>query len=133
MNNYRSYALLIGTFLTLAVFPSNLGARSSELSQGGEYQAFAEEMPSPVGGMAAIYGKIKYPEVARRAGISGKVFVLAYINEHGTVEQVKVLRGIGAGCDEAAEAAIKRTRFTPARSKGQAVRVKLSLTIKFQL
>ena len=74
------------------------------VSEGEAYLPFAEEMPSPVGGLAAIYKNVKYPEIAQKAGIQGKVYLLAFVNENGIVEDVKVIKGIGGGCDEAAAA-----------------------------
>ena len=98
-----------------------------------EYLAVAEEMPAPVGGLAAIMKKITYPEIAKRQQIQGKVFLLAYIDEKGKVDDVKVIRGIGGGCDEAAVDAVKKSSFTPGKIKGAATKVKLSLAITFKL
>ena len=52
-------------------------------------------MPEPIGGMFAIQEKIKYPEIAKRAGIEGKVIIQAFIDENGNVVQAKVIKGIG--------------------------------------
>lgn len=97
------------------------------------YAAFAEVMPEPIGGMAAIVKKISYPEIAKKSGVEGKVYVLVMINERGGVDEVKVIRGIGAGCDEAAVKAVKECKFSPGKNKGAAVKVKLSLPISFKL
>lgn len=97
------------------------------------YLPFAEVMPAPVGGMEAIYKHIKYPEVAKNAGLEGKVYLLVYIDETGKVEDVKVLKGIGGGCDEAAIEGIKETKFSPGKDKGAPVKVKLSIPITFKL
>jgi len=40
-----------------------------------EYLISVEEMPSPIGGIISIQKKIKYPELAKKAGIEGRVFV----------------------------------------------------------
>lgn len=98
-----------------------------------EYLAVAEEMPAIVGGLAAVIKKVVYPDIAKKAGVQGKVFVLAYIDEKGKVHDVKVVRGIGAGCDEAAVEAVKKSSFTPGKNKGTPVKVKLSLAISFKL
>ncbi len=97
------------------------------------YKPFAQVMPEPKDGLQSIYSKIKYPSDAQKAGIQGKVYLLIYINEKGDVDDVKVLKGLGAGCDEAAVAAIKDTKFTPGKDNGAAVKVKLSLPITFKL
>lgn len=105
--------------------------------QGGnpeeQYLAFAEVMPEVKGGLPSLYKQIKYPEIAKKAGISGKVYLLAFINESGKVEDVKIIKGIGGGCEEAAVEAIKKTDFVPGSNKGVPVKVKMSLPINFQL
>ncbi len=101
--------------------------------QNDEYLAFAEQMPEPVGGLEGIYKSIKYPELAIKSGVQGKVYVLAFINEDGKVEDVKIVKGIGAGCDEAAIDAVKKSKFVPAKSGGKNVKVKMSLQIQFKL
>ncbi|MBN1301165.1 MAG: TonB family protein [Melioribacteraceae bacterium] len=98
-----------------------------------EYLAFAEVMPEPVGGMGAIIKNVKYPETAQKTNTQGRVYVLAYIDENGNCTDVKVVRGIGAGCDEAAAAAVMAAKFTPGKNKGKNVKVKLSLPIEFKL
>lgn len=124
-----NYVFLFGFFL----FVLTGGAINTTSANGDEYLAFAEKMPQPEGGLPAIYAKIEYPEIAQKAGIQGKVYVLAFVDENGNVNDVKVLKGIGGGCDEAASSAIKATKFTPGTNKGKPVKVKLSLVINFKL
>jgi len=101
--------------------------------QDDPYLPFAQVMPAPVGGMESVYKHIVYPESAKKAGVAGKVYVLISINESGGVDQVKVVRGIGAGCDEAAMNGVKAVKFSPGKNDGAAVKVKLSLAIIFKL
>ena len=49
-------------------------------------------MPSPIGGLEALNKKINYPQVAKVAHLEGKVFVLAFINEKGDVDDVKLIK-----------------------------------------
>jgi len=97
------------------------------------YFVAVEEMPYPIGGVQAILNLVKYPEIARRAGIEGKVYVLAYVNEVGTVTKTEILKGIGGGCDEAAEYAVKRTKFSPGKQRGKSVKVKVMVPVVFKL
>jgi len=92
-----------------------------------------EEMPQPVGGLKAIQEKIKYPEIAKRAGVEGKVFVRAFVDENGNVVNAEIVKGIGAGCDEAALDAIQKTQFTPGKQRGRAVKVQVTVPVHFQL
>lgn len=124
----RMFALLV--FFLIIAQPS---FSNTNLGEGDQYLAFAEQMPEPVGGLKEIYSKIKYPEIAKKAGVQGKVFLMAMINENGTVDDVQIIKGIGGGCDEAAMAAVKSSKFSSAKNKGQSVKVKLSLSIEFKL
>jgi protein TonB len=97
------------------------------------YFVAVEEMPFPIGGVQAILSLVVYPEIARRAGIEGKVYVLAYVNEEGTVTKTEILKGIGGGCDEAAEYAVKHTKFSPGKQRGKPVKVKVMVPVVFKL
>ena len=92
-----------------------------------------EEMPEPIGGIAGIQSKIIYPEIAKRAGVQGKVYIKAYVDEEGIVKKAEVIKGIGAGCDEAAIQAVMQTRFKPGKQRGKAVKVQVSIPIRFVL
>lgn len=92
-----------------------------------------EEMPSPIGGVVGIQKRIRYPEIAKRAGIQGRVFVKALIDTNGNVADAKVIKGIGGGCDEAAIEAVKQTTFIPGKQKGLLVNVQVTVPILFKL
>lgn len=98
-----------------------------------EFFVVVENMPQLKGGLAELQRKVKYPEMARRAGIEGRVTVQFIVNEQGRVENPRVIRGIGGGCDEAALAAVKNAEFTPGMQRGRPVRVQYSLPIVFRL
>ncbi|HMN25289.1 MAG: energy transducer TonB [Ignavibacteriaceae bacterium] len=98
-----------------------------------QYFVAVEEMPEPIGGIAEIQKKIIYPEIAKRAGVEGKVYVLAFVNELGIVTDAKIIKGIGAGCDEAALDAVRKTKFKPGKQRGKPVRVQVSIPIVFKL
>jgi protein TonB len=126
MNNTRSSLVFVNIIF---FFPLIIGLF---YIQEDPYLPFAQEMPAPIGGMESIYKHITYPDMARKAGVSGKVYVLIYVNESGGVDQVKVVKGIGAGCDEAAIEGVKASRFIPGKNNGAPVKVKLSLPIIFK-
>jgi len=97
------------------------------------YFVAVEEMPEPVGGIRAIQEKIVYPEIAKRAGVEGKVYILAFVDETGNVTKAQILKGIGAGCDEAALNAVLKTKFKPGKQRGKPVRVQVSIPVVFKL
>lgn len=97
------------------------------------YFVAVEEMPEPIGGIKAIQEKINYPEIAKRAGVEGKVYILAFVDESGNVTKANVLKGIGAGCDEAALNAVLKTKFKPGKQRGKPVNVQVSIPVIFKL
>ncbi len=97
------------------------------------YFVAVEEMPEPIGGIAAIQEKIKYPEIAKRAGIEGKVYIKAFVDEEGKVIKVECMKGIGGGCDEVAMEAVKSTKFKPGKQRGKPVKVQVLVPVKFTL
>lgn len=97
-----------------------------------------EEMPAFPGGEAKLMeyvGKnVKYPQIARESGIKGRVFVSFVVEPDGSVSNVKVLRGIGGGCDEEAMRVVKAMpKWKPGKQRGKAVRVSYMLPVNFQL
>ncbi len=99
----------------------------------GEVFMIVEEMPQLIGGVASIQALIKYPDIARKAGVEGRVFVQFVVDTNGQVTDPVIVRGIGAGCDEEALRAVSQARFVPGRQRGQAVKVKMSLPVTFRL
>ncbi|HBQ59067.1 MAG TPA: hypothetical protein DD671_05430, partial [Balneolaceae bacterium] len=77
-----------------------------------------DEMPKIKGGMSKIYEHVKYPRLASRSGIEGKVFIKFVVNEQGKVEDPKILKDIGGGCGEAAVEGIKKVEFEPGKHNG---------------
>lgn len=76
---------------------------------------------------------IRYPEMAKQAGIDGRVFVQFVVNEKGNIDNVEVLKGIGGGCDEEAVRVVKLMKWNPGKQRGKPVKVRMSLPIKFTL
>ena len=97
-----------------------------------------ESMPEFPGGpgkmMEYSARNIKYPAMARESGIQGRVFVNFVVEPDGSVSNVKVLRGIGGGCDEEAVRVVESMpKWTPGRQRGKAVRVSFNLPVRFTL
>jgi len=74
-----------------------------------------------------------YPEVARKARVSGIVIVECIIDKSGTVRDVQVLKGLPFGLDQAAVEAVKKWKFKPGTLNGQPVDVIFNLTVNFKL
>jgi TonB family protein len=77
--------------------------------------------------------KATYTEDARRQGITGNVVLEIVVTREGTVDSVSVLRGLGAGLDQRAIAAVREWRFLPARRRGEPVDVVVEVAVEFAL
>jgi TonB family protein len=97
-----------------------------------------DEMPQYPGGekamMEYVAKNVKYPQEAKDKEIQGRVFVSFVIEKDGSVNEVKVLRSIGGGCDEEAVRVIKAMpKWKPGKQEGKPVRVSYMMPINFKL
>lgn len=113
--------------------PMDLPPPPEEEEEEEQFFVVVEQMPELKGGMAKLQSSVTYPEMARKAGIEGRVTVQFIVNENGQVENAKVVRGIGGGCDEEALKAVQNAEFTPGMQRGRPVRVQYALSINFRL
>lgn len=74
-----------------------------------------------------------YTEIARKARVQGVVIVQAIIDKDGDVTNVKVLKGLPMGLEDAAVDAVKRWKFRPATLNGKPVAVYYNLTVNFRI
>ncbi|MBN1349738.1 energy transducer TonB [candidate division KSB1 bacterium] len=93
-----------------------------------------DEPPQPIGGFPAIQRNLKYPEIARKAGVEGKVLVHVKVDKTGKVVDTKILISLGNnGCDEAAIEAIKKVKWKPAYQRDKPVTVWVAIPVIFKL
>jgi len=97
-----------------------------------------ETSPSFPGGdeerIRFLTNNIRYPQEARDAGISGTVYITFVVERDGSTSDIRVLRGIGGGCDEEAVRVIKiMPEWSPGKQRGKPVRVQFNMPIKFSL
>lgn len=97
-----------------------------------------EQQPEFPGGVAAmmkfISHNMKYPAQARRTETDGSVYVEFVIDQQGQISDARVIKGIGAGCDEEALRVVnKMPAWKPGKQNGKPVRVRFVLPVKFLL
>jgi TonB family protein len=97
-----------------------------------------EEMPSFPGGEIArnkfLSENIVYPQLATESGIQGTVYVSFIVDSKGNITDLKILRGIGSGCDEEAIRVVKlMPLWKPGRQNGKFVSVLFNMPIYFTL
>ena len=74
-----------------------------------------------------------YPPEAKAKGITGSVVMDVLIDAVGKVRDVKLVKGLGYGLDEAALSAIRLFEFRPARVGEKAVAVRIRYKYNFVL
>ncbi|MFY0606485.1 MAG: TonB family protein [Cyclobacteriaceae bacterium] len=92
----------------------------------------------PVGGMSAFYRRVgsnlNYPHEARRSGIEGRVYVSFIVKKDGTLADLRVVKGIGGGCDEEAVRVIAQgPKWIPPVENGDTLEVSMVLPLIFRL
>jgi len=84
--------------------------------------------------MRFLTENIRYPQIAREMGIQGTVYVTFVVEPNGALTNIRVLRGIGGGCDEEAVRVVSiMPRWVPGKQRGQSVRVQFNMPIRFVL
>lgn len=126
-----------------AVVTGNGDGLAKENISGGDSNAIVgtdgvDEYPEFTGGMKAfakyMERNLRYPSQAQDDGVQGKVFVSFVVEKDGSITDVKILRGIGYGCDEEAMKVIKKSPlWKPGKNKGIPVRVRYNMPINFNL
>lgn len=123
----------------LTIFFNSNGSKKDILDSTEEVPlTFVEQQPQFPGGidemMKYLANNIRYPEKAAELGISGKVAIQFVVSKKGKVHNIKVLRGIGGGCDEEAVRMISAMPdWIPGRQNGKPVAVFFVLPISFKL
>jgi protein TonB len=95
-------------------------------------------MPSFIGGdrelINFLVDNLQYPEIAKRAGVEGKIILTFIVDKSGKIKEVEVLKGIGAGCDEEAMRVINSMpNWNPGKQNGKPVITKINIPVVFKL
>lgn len=92
-----------------------------------------EVCASPIGGIKAVEDNLVYPEHALKYGLEETVTLKVTINAEGIVTKAEVVKGLGLGCDEAAQTAVMKTKFHPGQNSGKPVDSTLMLNVDFKI
>ncbi len=97
-----------------------------------------QKMPSFPGGDPELFKflsrQIKYPEVAREAGIQGVVAISFVVGKNGDISEVALVKDIGGGCGkEALRVVNSMPRWIPGEANGYPVKVRFTLPVRFKL
>lgn len=108
------------------------------IDNNGDTLVVVEQMPEFPGGqrkmLEFLYGNIVYPPIARENGIDGMVVVSFIVMEDGSLSDIEIKRDIGGGCGQEAVRVIRSMpKWLPGMQKGEAVRVRYNLPVRFKL
>ncbi|WP_026898112.1 energy transducer TonB [Daejeonella oryzae] len=97
-----------------------------------------ESYPEFPGGLAAfskyLSRNLKFPSMAIENNVQGRVIVSFIIEKNGDLSNIKILKGIGSGCDEEAIRVLaKSPKWKAGIQNKQNVRVAYTIPINFQL
>ena len=97
-----------------------------------------EQMPIFEGGDAALMkyltDSVKYPELAKKHGVQGRVVIGFIVEKDGSLTNVKVLRAVDRALDaEALRVVMGMPKWIPGRQNEQRVRVKYNVPVSFRL
>jgi len=100
-----------------------------ETRKKGDFRAF-DEAPEVIKGKEI---RLKYPPLAKQAGIEGTVLVEFFINKKGDVTEVEIIKGTGTLLDKAAVDAVKKSKWKAARQRTKKVGVWIEQELTFSL
>ena len=106
--------------------------KEKEVVEKTVYQSFEVEKAPECVNLSQVRASMQYPEVAREAGIEGRVTVKVLVNESGSVSKVGSVSGPDAFHDEVREKAMD-LQFTPGLQNGKPVKVWVTVPFNFKL
>jgi protein TonB len=74
-----------------------------------------------------------YPDIARKAGLEGVVFVRVLIDTTGAVLDARVAKSVHEALDQAALIAARKSTFVPAKQRDKPVKVWVGYPFRFSL
>ena len=96
------------------------------------------QLAEPGGGRKAfkkyLIDNMRYPEHAIENKIQGKVTIQFTVEQSGSVDDFKILKGIGYGCDEEVMRLIRQgPKWTPTKRNSEPLKGKVKVRLRFQL
>lgn len=128
--------LALTAICTLPAHAQNYASALSPTQEDKIYE-MAEEPPAPVGGLAKFFeyteDNLVYPEDAKKKGVRGNVFVKFVVEKDGQISNIKIIKGLGHGCDEAVITCLKAApRWKAGKQGGKTVRVVKTMSIQIK-
>jgi TonB family protein len=100
------------------------------LQRGGVYAVVPPGGTSP---QVRSQERPRYPLMARRAGVEGRVVLRGIVRKNGRIDDIQILRDLPFGLGDAAREAVRQWRFRPATYQGDPIDVYYTVTVNFRL
>ena len=109
-----------------------------DTTTGDKIYEVCEQMPIFEGGDAALLkyltDSVKYPELAKKHGVQGRVVIGFIVEKDGSLTDVKVLRHVDIALDAEALRVVKgMPKWIPGCQDEQLVRVRYNVPVSFRL
>lgn len=132
--------MLILTFAMLLTYNVDAQDWGESINEEKSEPVYTEidNMPEYPGGIEKLLNylasNIKYPKEAKTVNIEGRVTINFIVETDGSVSNVRVMKGIGGGCDEEAKRVVENMpKWKPGIQDNKPVRVSYNLPIKFSI
>jgi len=119
--------------------PAGTTVNSDAVYEGKLFDLGSVEVAPEFPGGQKAFGKflgsnIRYPESARENNIQGKVYIGFVVEKNGELSDLKIIKGIGGGCDEEALRVLKNSPpWKPGMTEGKPVRTSYTFPVTFQI
>ena len=102
-------------------------------SNNMKFEYIAREVePQPYPGFR-VEDFVEYPELAKEAGIEGRVIIAAFINKKGQAKNCYIVKGVFESLDQEALKAVQKSRWIPAKQQGKRIGVWVNIPVSFKL
>jgi len=102
-------------------------------NDGMKFEYIAREVePSAFVGFR-VEDFVEYPELAKEAGIEGRVIIAAFISKKGIPKNIYLVKGVFESLDQAALDAVRQSRWNPAKQQGKRIGVWVNIPVSFKL
>lgn len=131
-------SLLTILFITLLISNAKAQKIVVKPSDNNEIYTAVEHSAEFPGGTKTLHAflekNLNYPAIARKNDIEGRVYLQFVVEKDGSLSDIKVVRGLGGGCDEEAVRVIKSfPKWNPGMQSGKVVRQQYTMPIAFTL
>ena len=131
---FHPYQLILCTLAINLIIVQNGNGQDGIINFKPEIDEFAKFPGGDKKLIIYLDNNLKYPDLAKKEKIEGKVFVTFKVNNEGEISEVKVVKGIGGGCNEEAIRLVKSMpNWIPANYKDESVDSQAIIAVVFDL